>query len=91
MESTVIQLPPFSIQIDDCEATVLEVLKTSLVGGVTWYHVVVQLNYKGVKSRRFTLDVKDEKHLINRLKSEVTKLKFIEYASGLAEVKRLIT
>jgi len=91
MEPAIIQIPPFSIDVDGVEVTVFEVLKTQLVSGDVWYHVVVQLKYKNMVSRRYTLDVKDMKHLINKLKIEVTKLKFIELAYGLNELKRLMT
>jgi len=90
MEPATIQVPPFSIRIDGAEATILEVLKTQLVSGDVWYHVVVKLRYKGVSSRNYTLDVKDMNNLINKLKIEISKLRFIELAYGINEVKRII-
>lgn len=91
METSTFNIPPFSIEVDGFQVDVLEVLKTQLISGDTWYHVVVQINYKGIKSRRYTLDVKNEKDLLNKLKIEITKVKFIEYAYGINELKRLIT
>ena len=91
METLTIQLPPFSIRVDDCEARVLEIYKTQLINGEIWYHVVVELVYKGIRSKRYTLDVKDTNQLINKLKMEVTKVKFLEYAYGLNEVRRAIS
>jgi len=91
MESSTFQIPPFFIEVDEIPVTIIEVLKTALISGETWYHVVVQINYKGIKSRRYTLDVKSEQDLINKLKIEITKLKIIEYTYGLPEVRRFIT
>jgi hypothetical protein len=91
MESASFQIPPFFIEVDEIPVTIIEVLKTTLISGETWYHVVVQINYKGIKSRRYTLDVKSEQDLINKLKIEITKIKVIEYTHGLPEVRRLIT
>jgi len=91
MEPAIIQIPPFSIDVDGVEATVFEVLKTQLVSGEVWYHVVVQLKYKNIVSKRYTLDVKDMKNLINKLKVEVSKIKFIELTYGLNELKRVMT
>lgn len=91
MEASRLQIPPFSIEVDGHVFDVIEVLKTQLLNGETWYHVVVRLNYKGIKSRTYTLDVRSEQDLINKLKAEVTKVKFMEYAYGIDELRRLIT
>lgn len=84
-------IPPFFIEVDGVFVQVIEVLKTSLVSGESYYHVVVSVNYKGIKSRRFTLDVRNEKELVNKLKVEIAKIKMIEYCYGLSEVRRLIS
>jgi len=91
METIKFQIPPFSIEVDGCLVDVLEVLKREIVTGDTLFFVVVQRRYKDVVSRRFTICVKSEKELINKLKIEITKIKFLEYAYGFEEVKRLIT
>jgi len=90
VKPSLIPLPPFSIEVDGVRVTVLEVLKSQLISGETWYFVVVQLNYKGVLSRRYTLSVRDVRDLVNKLKMEVTKIKFIEYGYGLEAVRRMI-
>jgi len=90
MEPAVIQVPPFSLSIDGVEATILEVLKTQLISGDVWYHVVVKLRYKGIDSRNYTLDVKDMNNLVDKLKVEVSKIRFIELAYGINEVKRIM-
>jgi hypothetical protein len=90
METNTFQLPPFLIEVDGCPVQVLEVLKSELVSGDTWYHVVVSIEYKGVKSKIYSLDVKDIKDLVNQLKIEITKVKFMDYGYGMSEVKRVI-
>jgi len=86
-----LQLLPLTIEVDGFKVTLHEVLKSGLVSGEWWYHVVVSIDYKGIRSRRYTLDVRNTKELMNKLKIEITKLKVIEYSEGLSEVKRLIT
>jgi len=91
VKTSTLYLPPFYIEVDGCKVQVLEVLKSQLTFGETWYHVVVSIEYNGIKSRRYSISVKDTKDLINKLKTEITKIKFIHYAYGIDEVKRLIT
>jgi len=91
MQTHTFQLPPFSIEVDGCRVDIIEVLKRELVTGETVYFVSVRINYKGIQSRVFPLLVRGNEDLINKLKVEITKVKFIEYAYGIEEVKRLIT
>jgi len=91
METATIQLPPFFLEVDGCHIKVLEVLKTELISGDTWFHVAVTIDYKGVKSRRCTLNVRNTQDLLNKLKVEITKIKFIDYGYGMDEVRRLIS
>jgi len=79
------------MDVDGFKITLHEVLKTKLISGHEWYHAVVSIDYKGIRSRRYTLDVRDMKDLVKKLKVEITKLKVVEYAEGLSEVRRLIT
>jgi len=91
MEPAKIQLTPFSILVDEVTVRVLEVLKTELDPQYPWYHVVVQINYHGIKSRIYSLDVRNTKDLVKKLKIEVTKIKMLEYMYGREELKRLIS
>lgn len=91
METIPFRLPPFSIELDDCIVDILEVTKTTLISGEAWYHVAVRINYRGLKSRRFTVDVRSERELKDKLRVEIAKVKFIYYAYGIEEVRRLIT
>jgi len=91
MEPAKIQLTPFSIIVDETTVRVLEVLKTELDPQNPWYHVVVQINYHGIKSRIYSLDVRNTKDLVKKLKIEITKIKMLEYMYGREELKRLIS
>jgi len=86
-----LQLLPIAIEVDGFKVTLYEVLRSRLITGESWYHVVVSIDYKGTRSRRYTLNVKDMKDLVRKLKIEITKLKMVEYSEGLSEVRRLIT
>jgi len=91
METITFHIPPFFIEVDGCKVEVHEVLKSELISGDVWYHVVVSIEYKGIKSRRYSIDVKDIKDLTNKLKIEITKIKFIDYGYGLEQAKKAIT
>jgi len=91
METIKFQLTPFSLEVDGYLVDVLEVLERKLVTGDTWFFAVVQIHYKGITSRKYTLAVRSEKELINKLKIEITKIKYLELIYGLKEVERLIT
>lgn len=91
MSSEKIILTPFSTVIDNAIVDVLEVLESRLISGERYFHVVVQINYKDIKSKRYTLDVKSMDELIYKLKVEVNKIKYIEYIYGINELRRLIT
>jgi len=65
--------------------------KRKLITGEVWYIVSVRVFYKEMTSRTYPLFVRDTKDLVNKLKVEITKLKFIDYGYGLEEVARLIS
>ncbi|MEM4500561.1 MAG: hypothetical protein QW512_00325 [Thermofilaceae archaeon] len=90
METTRLLIPPFSLSIDGALVDVLEVSKQPLPSGEVWYVVSCSIRYKGVKSKVFPLFVRDEDDLKNKLKIEMTKVKFLELAYGLEELKRII-
>ena len=86
-----IQVTPFTVEVDGVKVQIVEVAKQTLVTGEAWYIVSVRVNYKGVESRVFPLFVRDNRDLKNKLKVEITKLKIIEASYGLQEVRRMIT
>jgi len=90
MEPTVIQVTPFTVEVDGVKVQVVEVSRQQLVTGDVWYIVSVRVNYKGIESRVFPLFVRDTRDLKNKLKVEITKLKIIEASYGLQEVRRVI-
>jgi len=91
METTKIQITPFSIIVEGVPVRILEVLKTALDPQNPWYHVAVQISYRGVQSRIYTLDVRDTKDLVKKLKVEIAKIKMAEYVYGREELKRLVS
>jgi len=90
MQRPRIVLPPFSVEVEGAIATILEVSKTEPVPGEAWYHASIQIEYKGMRSRTFTLDARDEKDLLDKLKIEVTKLKYMELAYGTEYLRRVM-
>jgi hypothetical protein len=90
METSTIQLPPIYLEVDGVTVQLVEVSKQQLISGEIWYIASVRIIYKGVQSKVFPLFVKDMPDLKNKLKAEITKLKFTEYAYGIEEVRRLL-
>ncbi|RLE47283.1 MAG: hypothetical protein DRJ18_03440 [Candidatus Methanomethylicota archaeon] len=90
MEKARITLPPFYIDVEGVRALVLEVGKTELSPEEILYTASIQLEYKGMRSRTFFLQARDERDLLDKLRLEVSKLKFIELAYGTEFLRRLI-
>jgi hypothetical protein len=84
------QLLPVFLEIDGVPVMLLEVSKQTPAYGPPYYIASVKVIYKGIHSRVFPLVVRDENDLRNKLKVEITKIKFIEAIYGLEEVRRVI-
>jgi len=85
-----IQLLPIFLEVDGVPVMLVELSKQEPVWGDPYYIASVKIIYKGIASRVFPLFVRSEKDLLNKLKVEITKIKFIDYMYGLEEVKRII-
>ena len=85
------QLLPVFLEVDGVLVMLVEVSMQKPVYGPPYYIASVKIVYKGIHSRVFPLIVRDENDLRNRLKVEITKIKFIEAMYGLEEVRRVIT
>jgi len=79
------------IEIDGVEAHILEVLKTSAPWRGDEYHVVVKLTWNDISTRNFTIDVKNEKELITKLRIEVSKLKLFKFLHGEEALRKVAT
>jgi hypothetical protein len=91
METTTIQLLPIFLEVDGVTVQLIEVSEQKLISGEKFYIASVRIIYKGLASRIFPIYAKDTKDLLNKLKVEITKLKFIDYAHGLQEVRSLLS
>ena len=79
------------MEIDGVTVEVLEVLKHQLISGDKYYTVALRIHYKNIISKIFHLTVKNIEELKNKLKIEITKIKFMEQSYGLKYVKGVIT
>lgn len=79
------------MEVDGVVAEILEAIEHKIGGETFGYTVSLRIIYKGIKSRVFPLDCRDLNDLVNKLKIEITKLKFFEIALGPAELRRLMT
>jgi hypothetical protein len=82
-----LQLTPFFVDVDGVTVQIIEASKTPF----NEYIVSVRIIYKGIYSRIFPIAVQSTDDLMNKLKVEISKIKFIDYTFGIEEVKRLIT
>ena len=85
------QLLPIFLEVDGIPVMLVEVSKQTPAFGEPYYIASLKIFYKGIASRVFPLFVQDERDLVNKIKVEITKIKFIEHMYGLEEVRRLIT
>jgi hypothetical protein len=88
---TQLQLLPQLLEVDGVPVMLVEVSKQEPLYGQPYYIASVKLIYKGIHSKVFPLFVKNTNELMNKLKVEITKIKFIDYMYGLEEVRKLIT
>jgi len=91
MSTPDLYLTPIFLEIDGVRVELLEVSRHEIFNGTVWYIASVKIYYKDIVSRSFPLYVKNTMDLINKLRVEITKIKFIDYTYGLNEVRRLIT
>jgi len=68
-------ITPVKFKLDGVNVMLIEVLGSELITGDRWYHVRVQLEWRGSKSTPFSLDVKDMNHLKKKLLVEISKFK----------------
>jgi len=85
-----ILLPPFCIEIDGTPIEILEIIKHQLITGETQYTVALRIRYKGITSKIFSITVKSIEELKNKLKIELTKIRFMELTYGLKYVESVI-
>lgn len=83
-------IPPFRIEIDGCMVTILESMK-SVILGETWYHVVCKIKCSEVETKPFTLDVRSTKELKAKLLVEVSKLKMLMMLYGTDFARRVVS
>jgi hypothetical protein len=88
---TQLQLLPQLLEVDGVPVMLVEVSKQEPLYGQPYYIASIKLIYKGIHSKVFPLFVKNTNELMNKLKVEITKIKFIDYMYGLEEVRKLIT
>ncbi|RLE94901.1 MAG: hypothetical protein DRJ96_09075 [Thermoprotei archaeon] len=70
-------IPPFSFTLDGALVTIYEIPKSELISGDKWYHVYLDIEWRGKRSRRFTLDVKGWEDLLRKLLVEISKFKLM--------------
>jgi len=76
-------ITPVKFKLDGVDVTLIEVIRSELITGDKWYHVRLQLEWKGTRSTLFTLDVKDMDHLKKKLFVEISKFKLSIIMKGL--------
>jgi hypothetical protein len=89
--ATQLQLLPQLLEVDGVPVMLVEVSKQEPLYSQPYYIASIKLIYKGIHSKVFPLFVKNTNELMNKLKVEITKIKFIDYMYGLEEVRKLIT
>jgi len=85
-----VELAPIAVEVDDCVAYILEVLKSKLVDNTEMYHVSVKIKCGDVESKVFTLSVRSNSELIAKLRVEVSKYKMMLYALGKEFASKVI-
>jgi len=76
-------ITPIKFHYDGADVIIHEVTKSELFDRQVWYHVSLQVVWKGHRSKLFSLDVRDMDELKKRLMIEIPKFKlFIMLMKG---------
>ncbi|RLG74798.1 MAG: hypothetical protein DRO23_05620 [Thermoprotei archaeon] len=86
-----VSLPPIWIRIDGAKAEILEVLKFTFPDGKVRYHVVCRIFWRGIKTRKFFLDVINMDDLRKKLEIELSKIKLLYISRGEKYVREVVT
>jgi len=70
-------IPPITISLDGAKATILEISKVALDEETKFYIVTCYVEYNNYKSKTFTLQVSNNKELIEKLRCEIAKMKWM--------------
>jgi len=70
-------VPPYTFELEGAKVTILEVVRLTI--GRDWrrYLVVLTIEYGGKRSRPFTLQVRNNAELLEKIKSEIAKMKIL--------------
>ena len=91
LRSLEVMIPPVAVTVDDAKVEIFEVLKFTFPDGSTRYHVTCRINWRGIKSRIFFVDVKDTKDLKRKLEIELSKMKMLYLIGGKKYVEEVVT
>jgi len=70
-------VPPVRFRFDGCVITIYEVSKSELVSGDKWYHINLDIEWRGRKCKRFSMDAKDLQDFLKKLMVETSKFKWM--------------
>jgi len=90
MDTLQITVPPVTTKVSNCLVDILEVLKSELISGDTWYHVVVKVRCPDFQSRVFCLDVKDINDLKHKVEVEIAKIRMLKFVLGNDYIREVV-
>lgn len=70
-------IPPMAVDIDGARVYILEVTENDWIDEEKHYLVTCFVEYKGYRSRVFTIDAKTNAELLAKLRTEVAKMKLL--------------
>ena len=76
-----VQIPPFTVVVDNCLVHILEVLEHRLPWGEE-YTVSMRVDCGNIRTRVFNLTVKNTQELKAKILAEITKLRLMRYIYG---------
>lgn len=77
-----ITILPVSVEVDGATVHILEILKSRLPGNKTVYHAICKIDWNGITTRNFDITFSSEKEFKEKLRTEVAKLKLMNWLYG---------
>ena len=89
--STKISILPVSVEVDGAIVHILEVLKSRLPNGTIFYHAVCKAEWNGITTRNFVISFRTEEEFREKLRTEIAKLKLMDFLYGRDFVKKVVS
>lgn len=89
--SVKVSVLPVAVEVDGAVVYIVELLKSRMPDGNTWYHAICILEWNGIRTRSFVVSFRSEGELREKLRTEVARLKLMTFLLGPSLTSEVVT